>query len=136
MFQSGCVAVLLLVTKQILQQYTFVLHFNHHSSWTDFRARSMAHVTLQQRCKHKHFMKTNVYVWRSVKLTSNTTISMKAGAIPCFDTEKRIVAPVIYISICLQSWCRLFEKMSVFILHTTTIVSGKSWINYLFLCWD
>lgn len=48
-------------------------------------------------------MKTEVYIWCSVKLTDSMTIGKKAWAMAMLDTEKQIVVPVIYISIFLQS---------------------------------
>ena len=37
-----------------------------------------------RRCNHNHMMKTNVYIWCSMKLTCSMTVSMKAWAIPCW----------------------------------------------------
>lgn len=57
-------------------------------------------VTLQQHCKHKHLMKTDVYIWCRVKLTSSMPISIKVRANAMLSlTETHNTSPVIYISL-------------------------------------
>lgn len=65
-------------------------------------------------------MRTEVYIWRSVKLTDSMTISKKAWAMAMLDKEKQIVVPVIYISIYIP-------------LPIPIIFDGKGWTRYF---WD